>query len=57
MECLLDLIRAHVRIFAVFQEARALVVADELDERRRVGLPVYREAFEIFKDRIETRGC
>ena len=34
LERLLDLVGADVRILAVFQEARALVLANELDERR-----------------------
>src|SRR5436853_2720325 len=41
---------AEKRILAVFQKARALVIADELYEGHRIGLPIHREAFEIFKD-------
>ena len=37
----LDLVGAHERIFAVFEETRALVLAHELDEGRRVRLPVF----------------
>src|SRR5947209_10512265 len=37
-EGLLDLVGAHVGVLAVLQEARTVVFADELDERRRVGL-------------------
>ena len=46
--------RGHERILAVFQEARALVLAHELDEGRRVRLPVLGEALEIFKDRADA---
>src|SRR5437868_4243310 len=42
-EGLLDLIRAHVGILPVFQEAGAMVLADEFDERRGVRLPILRE--------------
>src|SRR5262245_36868941 len=35
-ERLLDLVGAYIRILAVFQEARALVLPHELDERRSV---------------------
>ncbi len=34
-------------IFAVFEEARHLVIPNELDERLRVLLPILREPFEI----------
>src|SRR6266850_2261509 len=46
----LDFVGTEKRILTVFQEARTLVIADELDERDRVGLPVQWEAFEIFED-------
>src|SRR4030095_79504 len=32
LQGLLDLVRTHERIFAIFKEARAMVVTDELDE-------------------------
>ena len=47
---LLDLIGRHVRVLAVLQEARDLVLADELDERLRVLLPILGEPFEIGED-------
>ena len=50
LERLLDLVRADIRIFAVFKEARAMMVADKLDERRRVGLPVLGKTFEVLED-------
>ena len=31
------------------------MVADELDERRRVRLPVRRESFELLEDRVDAR--
>src|SRR5262249_43174592 len=60
-ECLLqperffDLIGCHVRILSVFQEARALVIANKLNERRHVRLPVRWKSFEVLKDRVYTR--
>src|SRR2546429_225830 len=39
-ERLLDFFRAHAGVFTVFQKARTLMFADELDECRRIGLPV-----------------
>ena len=44
---LLDLIGRDVGVLAVLQEARALVLANELDERLGVVLPVLGEAFEV----------
>ena len=49
----LDLVGTHIGIFPVFEEARALVLADELDECRSIGLPVCRKAFEVFEDGLE----
>src|SRR6267142_3977750 len=55
-KCVLDLqsllyfIRAEVGILSVFQKARALVITDEPDEGLGVGLPIHREAFEVFED-------
>src|SRR6266850_5904301 len=51
---LLDLVGAHERIFTVFEETRALMLAQKLDERWRIGLPVFREAFEILENRAQT---
>src|SRR5262245_49737030 len=53
-QCLLDLVGAHVRVFAVLHETRALVLAGELDEGRRVGLPVLRKALEVFEYGIDA---
>ena len=39
LQRLLNLVGTHIGIFAVFEEARAVVVADELDESLRPGLP------------------
>ena len=52
---LLDFVGGHVRVLAVLQEAGALVLADELDERRRVRLPVLREAIELLEDGVDAR--
>jgi hypothetical protein len=38
LQCLLDFTGRDVRIFAVLQETRALVVAEELDEGRNIRL-------------------
>src|SRR5262245_178150 len=46
-ERLLDLVGGNVRILAVFQEARQLVLTEELDRRVHVRLPVLRPALEI----------
>ena len=54
LERLLDLVGAHIRVLAVFQEARALVLADELDERRSIRLPVLGEALEVLEDRLDA---
>src|SRR5205809_1776216 len=51
---LLDFVGAHVGILAVFQEARALMFPDELDERRGVRFPVLGEAIQIFKDGVDA---
>ena len=53
---LLDLVGTHIGIFPVFEEARAVVVADELDETLRIGLPIFRKAFEIFEDSENAGG-
>src|SRR5207249_10131612 len=49
-EGLLDLIGADPGIFAVLQEARALMIAHELDKGRNVRSPVLGEALEIDED-------
>src|SRR5437773_7536669 len=46
----LDFVGAHVRVYPVFQETRALMFANELDERRYVGFPIFREALEVHED-------
>src|SRR5437588_11922849 len=48
-QCLLDLVGCCIGIFAVFQKARALVLTDELDERRRIRFPVHRKTFQILE--------
>ena len=54
LQRLLDLVGTHIGIFPVFEEARALVLADELDEFLRLGLPILREPFEVFEDSINA---
>src|SRR5712671_5922317 len=52
----LDFIGTDIRIFAILQKARALVLVHELDERRYIRLPVRRKSFEIFEDGVDA-GC
>ena len=54
LESLLDFVGAHIRILAVFEEARALVFTNELDERWRIRLPIRRKVLEVFEDRSEA---
>src|SRR6516164_5893380 len=54
-ECLLDFVGADVRILAIFEKARALVLAYEFNEGGSIRLPVFREAFEILEDGVHTR--
>src|SRR5262250_2095542 len=51
---LLDLVGRDVRILAVFDDTRTLMLADEPDEGLRVRLPVRRETLEILEDRVEA---
>src|SRR5687767_12045805 len=55
-ERLLDLIGRDIGILAVFEEARLVVIAHELDEGRRVCVPVLGEPIEILKHRSYA-GC
>src|SRR6516225_4375071 len=48
---LFHLIRAHIRVFTVFQEARALMISNVLDESRQVRFPILREALQIREHR------
>src|SRR5688572_21840133 len=54
-ERLLDLFGRDIGIFAVLEEARAMVIAHELDEALWVCIPVLRESFEILEDRDQAR--
>ena len=47
LQRLLDLVGTHIGIFPIFKEALALVLTDELDEFLRLGLPIFREPFEV----------
>src|SRR5437762_3604512 len=51
LERFLDLVGAYVRVFAVFEEARALVLTEERDDCRHVRLPVLRPSFEVYENR------
>src|SRR4029453_15131457 len=52
---LLDLVAREVRVLRVLQEAVALVVANELDERLRVRLPVVRKTLEVLERGVQPR--
>src|SRR5690349_4007767 len=56
LQGLLDLVRTHEGIFAIFKEARAMMVTDELDECLGVRFPIVRKALQIFENGVET-GC
>src|SRR5688572_21989318 len=51
---LLDFISGEVRILAVLQEARLLVLANKPDKCFRVRLPIFRKAFEILEHGVEA---
>src|SRR3954468_2372257 len=55
LERLLDLVPAHIRVFAIFKETRAMMLADKFDECRGIGLPVLGKTLEIFEYRIDAR--
>src|SRR3954452_2022336 len=54
LQGLFDLISCDIRVFAILQEARALVFADELDEGWRIRFPVDREPFEVFEHGVDA---
>src|SRR5688572_1524040 len=54
LQRLLDFVRAHIRVLAVLEKARPVVIADELDERGRVRLPVLGKPLQVFEDRIDA---
>src|SRR5262245_32734739 len=56
-EGLLDLVRADEWVFAVFQEARALMLAHELRKGGRVRLPVLRETLEVLEHGAQPRAA
>src|SRR5215204_4945107 len=56
LEGLLDLVGAEEGVLRIFHEARALVLPDEPDERLRVGLPVFGEAFKVLEDGVHAEA-
>jgi hypothetical protein len=54
---LLNFVGGDIRILPVLDEARALMIADELDERFRVCFPIRGKPFEVFEDRIDSGLC
>src|SRR5271166_7176520 len=53
-EGLFDFSGAHKRIFGIFEEARALMIADKLYECGGICLPVHRETLEILEHRPQA---
>src|SRR6478672_947782 len=53
----LDLVGTHEGVFAIFKEARALMLSDKVDECRSVCLPILWKSLQIFEDGAETRCC
>src|SRR6188508_1027334 len=51
-ECLLDLVSANVWVLAIFEETRAMVIADKFNVRGWIGLPIFGKSFEVFEHRI-----
>ena len=56
LQRLLDLVGTHIRILTVFQEAWALMLANELDEFLGLRFPILRKAFKVFEDSINAGG-
>src|SRR5262245_42577189 len=54
---LLNFIGGDIGIFPILDEAWALVVANELDERFGVCFPIRGEPLEVFEDRINSGLC
>src|SRR5256886_13638252 len=54
---LLDFVGGDIRILPVLDEARTLVVADELDERFRICFPIRWKPFEVFEDCVDSGFC
>src|SRR4051794_25812699 len=52
---LLDLDRGDIRVLPIFEEARALVLAEKRNEGRDVRFPVYWKALELLEDRVDAR--
>src|SRR5215472_8840681 len=51
---LLDLISGDVWVFSVFEETRALVITNKLDERGHVRFPVLGKSFQVLEDGVYT---
>src|SRR3954471_6184244 len=54
LQGLFDLVGCDIRVFAVLQEARALVFANELDEGWRIRFPVEWESFEVLEHGVDA---
>ena len=55
LQSFLDFFATHVGMLAVFEEARALVFAEELDDGRRIGRVVRWPSLKGLKGRLDTR--
>src|SRR4051812_23100349 len=55
LQSLFDLVGGDIGIFAIFQEAGALMIAHEFDEGGRVGLPVLWKSLKVLKDRLDAQ--
>ena len=49
---LLDFLGCDIRIFPVLQKTRTLMITNELDERRQIGLPVCWKSLQVFKNLV-----
>src|SRR4051812_17193644 len=53
-ERLLNLVGRYVRIFPIFEKARAVMVPNKLDEGWHIRLPVLRKSFQVLEDRVDS---
>src|SRR5690242_8671185 len=56
LQRLLDLIRAYIRILAIFQKTWHLMFSEIPDDSRKIFSPVLREAFKVYEYRRYSGG-
>src|SRR5690242_16056946 len=56
LQRLLDLIRAYIRILAIFQKTWHLMFSEIPDDSRKIFSPVLREAFKVYEYRRYAGG-